>query len=228
MLNRFNILYNIFNNKTVQFFIEYLVKFKFIHKYKIYIFYPLLIPKNDTAGGIKYFLNIYSYFLTYHIIDFGCGSGIFNIIIKYILYKSNCFSIDNFYLNNKIYKINILKTKNQTYINSNYKYFFHAIKKINFIFSNPPYVSINNNLNKDKINFFESPKTIRSKIFGIYNLYEITKHSYNLLLENGNLFFEHGYNQSKKLRKILLLLGFTNIYTYKDLNNLTRFTHAEK
>lgn len=112
--------------------------------------------------------------------------------------------------------------------NCEWMYIFNSFKKFDIFFCNPPYLSLND------IHFFyfndvkEYKYSLGSKINGFSDLFYIIKHAYDLLLNNGFFFLEHGYVQRRLVKKIMLLVGFVNVSTYKDCLNLNRITVGEK
>ena len=224
MVIKYSILYNILNNKFINLNLNYLIKFKYVYFYKIYIFYPLLVPRCDSIFIKNFFLSIFNFFLLFCVFDLGSGSGFVNILFKFI-FNLNFYSIDYYYLNYKLYKINRLK---KIYIFSNYLFFFYCIKKISFLFSNPPYISFSDNFYKNSLGFHECFKSLSSSYNGLFDLYNIVNKIYYTFYLFSNILFEHGYNQSKKIRKFFYLSGFINIFTQKDLNCINRLTYAEK
>jgi len=228
MLNRYKFLYDIYNNKLPNINIEYIKYYKHFNSNKIYTFFPLLVPKQETTKIIYILKNIYSNNFTFLILDLGCGTGTILICLdikfRYMFYNS----MDKIYLSIKSSKKNIKKYINNLNIWCNWFYSFFYIKRYNLILTNPPYISY-----YDFAYYFNNYHvTIKNSLVasnkGYTDIYNIIKFTYDLLHINGIILIEHNYSQSKKIRNLMHCCGFNNIFTYKDLNRLNRITYAEK
>ena len=105
---------------------------------------------------------------------------------------------------------------------------FDAIKqqdnKFDLIVSNPPYIAKDDpHLSQGDVRF--EPKTaLVSGVDGLDDIKVIVSQSSMYLNTNGWLVLEHGYNQGKAVRDLMLLAGFTKVTTKQDYNNLDRIT----
>lgn len=217
------ILHDLNNNKISKIPIEYISQYKNFYKNLINIYFPTLIARNDSLKIIYILKKIYSNYFIKNVFDLGFGSGIFYFSIKNEIKNLKYISIDNIYVNSKI----ISKNKKKIFIfYYNWIYFFYSFKKQNIIISNPPYLS---SINIKNYNIkYESKNNLISHQNGLKNIFDIIKYSYDVMNKNSIILIEHGYFQSKKIRKILKKCGYTNIYTNKDIKNLLRITYAEK
>ena len=105
---------------------------------------------------------------------------------------------------------------------------FDAIKqqdnKFDLIVSNPPYIAKDDpHLSHGDVRF--EPKTaLVSGVDGLDDIKVIVSQSSMYLNTNGWLVLEHGYDQGKAVRDLMLFAGFNEVTTKQDYNNLDRIT----
>lgn len=105
---------------------------------------------------------------------------------------------------------------------------FDAIKqqdnKFDLIVSNPPYIAKDDpHLSQGDVRF--EPKTaLVSGVEGLDDIKVIVSQSSMYLNTNGWLVLEHGYDQGKAVRDLMLFAGFNEVTTKQDYNNLDRIT----
>jgi len=100
-------------------------------------------------------------------------------------------------------------------------------KKFDIIISNPPYIDIDDyNLKQGDVQF-EPKSALVAKDQGLADIKHIAKEAIMYLSMQGVLFFEHGFQQGKAVREILMNLGYKNAQTVKDLNDNDRVTWAK-
>jgi len=227
MIVRYKVLYDVFNYRVSRIPIEYILKVKFFYEYKFYIFYPLLIPRNDTIKILYLFRSVYSKSFIKYVLDCGCGSGILSISFFSIFKLLKYVALDSSYLSFNLFKFNF-KLRQISYFYCNWFYLFFGIKKFDIIVSNPPYLSYDE-LSYNFISyFFEYRNALLANMSGFYDLRDIILFSYDILFKNGILLLEHSYSQAKQVRKVMISCGFINVCTFYDFGNLSRFTYAEK
>lgn len=105
---------------------------------------------------------------------------------------------------------------------------FDAIKqqdnKFDLIVSNPPYIAKDDpHLSQGDVRF-EPTTALVSGVDGLDDIKIIVSQSSIYLNANGWLVLEHGYNQGKAVRDLMLFAGFTEVATRQDYNNLDRVT----
>ena len=96
---------------------------------------------------------------------------------------------------------------------------------IDFIFSNPPYVSFTDNLD-DSVSNFEPHHALYSYDHGLDDIYKIILQSKEKLSNSGLLFIENGKGQSECICKELRSNDFTDIAVHLDYNGTERFTSS--
>lgn len=92
------------------------------------------------------------------------------------------------------------------------------------IVSNPPYIEeASPYLNEGDVRF--EPKTaLTSGVDGLHDIRHIISTSPMFLNKGGLLAFEHGFNQGRAVRDLLLAAGFSSVRTVKDYGENDRVT----
>ena len=94
------------------------------------------------------------------------------------------------------------------------------------IISNPPYIS------KYDPHLFDLRKepniALIAGISGFEALNQIIDQAHHYLEQDGYILLEHGFNQAIEIRQKLTRSSFSNVASYKDLNEIDRVTIAEK
>lgn len=97
-------------------------------------------------------------------------------------------------------------------------------EKYNAIVSNPPYIDPNDtHLTKGDVRF-EPKGALVSDEHGLKDLKMIVHQAKFDLSPGGWLLLEHGYDQGKAVREMLLATGYQNVETYLDLAGQERVT----
>lgn len=78
----------------------------------------------------------------------------------------------------------------------------------------------------DKRVLKEPKQALFSKENGLYYFQEIAKNARQYLKKGGYIIFEVGYRQSQHVKKILKDLGYVDIKSKNDLNNIERCVYA--
>lgn len=215
--------------RFLRFNIYFLFGFKYFYCYKYFLFFPIFQPRNDSMCFFYIYFNFFNKFFVRYFFEPGIGSVIF-IKLLVSFYSLNVFGVDRLFfsfINFRFISFDFF-LKNISIYNCEWVYVFSSFKRFNFIFCNPPYLSFNDL----KFFYFNSIKEYKyaliSKYDGVFDVFYIIKNAYDSLLNNGFLFLEHGYLQHNFVKKTMLLSGFINIFTYKDLSSLNRITIGEK
>lgn len=227
MLYRYKILYEIYLNYISRFPISYIYKCKNFYSYNFTCVFPILIFRFETEKIIDLFLNFFSSFFCYFILELGFGTGVISGSLNFLYLRVQIFAVDFNIFCLKLVKISVRKKKyiELAFFLCNFKIFCFNRQLFNCIIANPPYVSF---YDIDFINDFESESALVSDIFGYCDLYKIIQLAYDILNVNGVLLLEHSYNQAKLVRYTMYKSGFINVCTYNDYNMLERFTCCEK
>ncbi len=204
--------------------VAYLIKKKYFWKYNFTVNKNVLIPRPDTEVIIEEVLKLTKNKDSLNLLDIGVGSGC--ILISILKDKKNFYGtgID---ISKKSLDICKINGKNLGVI-SRLKLFksdidnFH-FRKYDLIISNPPYIEKSKlkYLEKDVIGF-EPKQALDGGIEGLTEISKVINGSSELIKKNGFLILEIGFNQKRKVKKILENKGFYIKKIIKDLSNNDR------
>ena len=95
------------------------------------------------------------------------------------------------------------------------------------IVSNPPYIEVNDvHLNQGDVRF-EPKIALTDGQNGLTNYQYLVDTVPDYLNKDGQLWFEHGYNQAQAVRVFFRQAGYTNIRTISDLGGNERVTGGQ-
>jgi release factor glutamine methyltransferase len=204
--------------------LDYILQKTSFYKDDFYVDHRVLVPRPETELLVDY-INGLNLKPEMKILDAGTGSGCIGIsIAKYnpsvtvygIDYSLDALEVAQINKKNKL-------LKNFFLINSDWLNCIQE-KTINILVSNPPYIAPSDpHLENLK---YEPIKALVSDDNGLKDFKTITKQAKNVLIPDGILIFEHGYNQSTNLEQILIKSGFKNIFLMEDHQSQPRITTA--
>ncbi len=197
--------------------------------YKIYS--DIFIPRFDTELMVDYAINLINLNNFSNILDLGTGSGVIALCIAKSCIRTSVIGIDINLLCISLakYNANLLNISNVSFIKSDWFSSLNNKKNFfNLIISNPPYIN-NNDTSLNVINNlrFESYCSLFSEHNGLSDIWIIINNSFYFLKNKGWLILEHSH-EHKDIVKYIFSKKFYNICSYKDYNNLYRFTIGQK
>ncbi len=210
--------------------IQYLCGITFWRDLKLKVTNKVLIPRPETELIIDIVFNIFrdkSEKLFFA--ELGTGSGAISIALAlaYPLSEGVATDIDQGAL--EIATKNFINSCKQT----NLKFYcgswwspLESFKgKLDLAISNPPYIpkDIYEKLPKEVINF-EPKVALLGGEDGLNHIREIIEKAPLFLKENGWLILENHFDQSEKVKQLLIKNKFTSIKIVKDLSGIGRFT----
>jgi len=210
--------------------IQYLCGIAFWRDLKLKVTNKVLIPRPETELIVDIVFNIFrknSKRLLFA--ELGTGSGAISIAlaIAYPLSYGVATDIDEDAL--KIATTNYINNSKQ----SNLKFYcgnwwspLESFKgKLDLVISNPPYIPKDTyeKLPKEVKNFEPKVALIGGED-GLQHIREIIKKAPLFLKEKGWLILENHFDQSEKVKKLLIKNKFTSIKIVKDLSGIGRFT----
>ena len=188
-----------------------------------------LIPRPDTETLIELVLDLYGNNNNVTCLDLGTGTG----AIALALASENSewevdaidFSSDAVHLAQRNAKqLNLLQ------VNIYQSDWFKGIsndKAFDIIVSNPPYIDgDDSNLRQGDVRF-EPKSALVATEQGLSDIKHIASEARHFLNAQGQLFFEHGFEQGDAVRAILTDLGYKNVKTTHDLNGHERISWAK-
>jgi len=182
-----------------------------------------LVPRPETELLIYEVINFFKN-KKINILDIGTGCGCILLSILKELSSARGVGID---ISKKAIKV---AKKNSMNFNLSYRSKFkvfdlskYNIGKYDIIVSNPPYIPSKSikNLSKD-IKEYEPTNALDGGIDGVDFIKKVIHQSNYLLKLNGLLALEIGYNQYKKVCKLLKSCGFREIRKVHDYNRNVR------
>ncbi|MFL2552176.1 MAG: peptide chain release factor N(5)-glutamine methyltransferase [Gammaproteobacteria bacterium] len=229
------------NNKKIDHILElrknkplsYILKKHVFYKDEFYINDNVLIPRPETESIIDEVLRqgdlLFKTKKECIFLDAGTGSGCVGITIanerpewKVLLLELYSEAIEVARINLKLCKRNNIDLICSDWLKP------IAKNSFDFIFSNPPYIRINDEYIDDSVRYNEPSTSLFSKKNGLEDINKIIKYSREALSTNGILFLENGVGQSKDISDYLELNDFTDIRVHIDYNGHDRFTSSRK
>ena len=210
--------------------IQYLCGITFWRDLKLKVTNKVLIPRPETELIVDIVFNIFrkkSEKLFFA--ELGTGSGAISIALALAYPLSNGVATD--------IDQNVLEIANKNYINSskqsNLKFYcgnwwspLESFKgKLDLAISNPPYIPKDTyeKLPKEVKNF-EPKVALLGGEDGLKHIREIIQKAPLFLKENGWLILENHFDQSEKVKQLLIKNKFKSIKNVKDLSGIGRFT----
>ena len=239
LYEQFNITLTEYNSKKIQDILElrknkplsYILKRHTFYNDEFYINDNVLIPRPETESIIDEVLKqgdlLFKQKKKCTFLDAGTGSGCVGITIANERPKWRVLLIELYSEAIEVVKIN-LKLCNKNNVDLICSDWLKPIAKNSFdlIFSNPPYVSVNDESIEEFVMDNEPSTSLFSKKNGLEDINKIIKYSRKVLSKNGVLFLENGSGQSKDISSHLELNDFTDIRVHIDYNGHDRFTSS--
>ena len=186
-----------------------------------------LIPRPDTEVLVEQVLNwaVESKREPLAICDLGTGTGAIALALASELPQASVVGVD---FQTGAVELATRNAEANGVINAQFlkSDWFSALTGQSFdvIVSNPPYIEeASPYLNEGDVRF--EPKTaLTSGVDGLHDIRHIISTSPMFLNKGGLLAFEHGFNQGRAVRDLLLAAGFSTIRTVKDYGENDRVT----
>lgn len=205
--------------------IAYLTGIREFWSRDFYVSPDVLIPRPDTEILIEHCLAQIPIDLPFTILDLGTGSGVIAITLAAERPKAKIFAVDA-----RFAALEIAKKNGQQHNCQNIEFilsdWFSNVPPIGFdlIVSNPPYIPFDDeHLTQGDVQF-EPKSALIAAENGLADIKKIAMEAKNYLHKNGQLWFEHGYNQAESVQKILKNLAYSNVQTFTDLAGQDRVT----
>ena len=213
--------------------LSYILKKHTFYKDEFYINDNVLIPRPETESIIDEVLRqgdlLFKEKKQCIFLDAGTGSGCVGITIanerpqwKVLLLELYFEAIDVAKINLKLCKKNNIDLICSDWLQPIGKNSF------DYIFSNPPYININDKSIDNFVRHNEPSTSLFSQKNGLEDINKIIKYSREALSTNGILFLENGAGQSKDISVYLESNDFTDIRVHMDYNGHERFISSRK
>ena len=200
--------------------LQYVIGETEFYGHRFFVNESVLIPRPETEYPVEKIITEIDSYNT--ILDIGSGSGAIAITLKKELPYLSITAVD---ISASALKIATENAKlNQVEIEFIESDIFSKLNtKFDIIVSNPPYIPQKEYEALDKeILEYEPKLALLAEDDGLYFYRRILSEAKLYLNVNGKIYFEIGYNQSDRIKKIAENNGFTEIETLKDLNGFDR------
>jgi len=200
--------------------LQYVIGETEFYGHRFFVNESVLIPRPETEYLVEKIITEIDSYTT--ILDIGSGSGAIAITLKKELPYLSITAVD---ISASALKIATENAKlNQVEIEFIESDIFSKLNtKFDIIVSNPPYIPQKEYEALDKeILEYEPKLALLAEDDGLYFYRRILSEAKLYLNVNGKIYFEIGYNQSDRIKKIAENNGFTEIETLKDLNGFDR------
>ena len=217
--------------KSINFFIEqkknevpldYILQNSSFFNNNFYVDNRVLIPRPETELIVEHIhsLNLKS---GMKVLDAGVGSGCIGCSLAKLNPQVDVFGLDLSLGALKVASMNKekLELNNLHLLNSDW---LKALKENTFdiIISNPPYIApLDPHINDLK---HEPIEALVAENNGLADINLISKQAFTIIKEGGLVIFEHGYNQSDDVKRIMTKFGFKDITMIKDYQSQPRIT----
>ena len=184
----------------------------------LYVDNKVLVPRPETETLVRNILETFDS-KQIKVLDLGTGSGAIGLSLAKERPNWEVVCSDMSLEAIKVTKKNMLTNSlNVTLVNSNWLAAFKN-ECFDLIVSNPPYVNPSDpRVLSDGLRF-EPIEALVSDCEGFKDIEQIIKESSKRLRNSGYLFLEHGYDQSDKVVSMFENYNFSQIRTFKDLND---------
>ena len=221
--------------KSINFFIEqkknevpldYILQNSSFFNNNFYVDNRVLIPRPETELIVEH---IHSLNLKFgmKVLDAGVGSGCIGCSLAKLNPQVDVFGLDLSLGALKVASMNKekLELNNLHLLNSDW---LKALKENTFdiIISNPPYIApLDPHINDLK---HEPIEALVAENNGLADINLISNQAFMIIKEGGLVIFEHGYNQSDDVKRIMTKYGFKDIKLVKDYQSQPRITLGRK
>jgi release factor glutamine methyltransferase len=221
--------------KSINFFIEqkknevpldYILQNSSFFNNNFYVDNRVLIPRPETELIVEHIhsLNLKS---GMKVLDAGVGSGCIGCSLAKLNPQVDVFGLDLSLGALKVASMNKekLELNNLHLLNSDW---LKALKENTFdiIISNPPYIApLDPHINDLK---HEPIEALVAENNGLADINLISNQAFMIIKEGGLVIFEHGYNQSDDVKRIMTKYGFKDIKLVKDYQSQPRITLGRK
>lgn len=174
-----------------------------------------LVPRPETELIIELALQLPN--KPQQILDLGTGTGAIALALASELPDAEVLAVDFSREALAMAQKNgeFLKAANVTWLESNWFQRVNQRLSFDLIVSNPPYIDPDDTHLKDLT--YEPHSALVADDHGLADLKHIIQHAFDVLKPEGHLFLEHGWDQGKAVRELLILRGYQHVATHQDL-----------
>lgn len=192
--------------------------------YEFFVNEHVLTPRQETEELVEYVLKSCQ---GKRVLDLCTGSG---CIILTLALEGNLSKAVGIDISEEALKV---ARRNQERLDADVTFYqsdlYEAVEgTFDIIVSNPPYIPTEDIRElMPEVRLHEPMLALDGEEDGLAFYRRIIEGAREHLAENGEVFFEIGYNQGSAVSDLLLAAGFTNVTVYKDLAGLDRVVYAK-
>lgn len=206
--------------------LDYILQNSSFFNNNFYVDNRVLIPRPETELIVEHIHNL-NLLPGMKVLDAGVGSGCIGCSLAKLNPQVDIFGLDLSLDALKVASINKekLDLNNFYLLNSDW---LRALKENTFdiIISNPPYIApLDPHINDLK---HEPIEALVAENNGLADINLISNQAFMIIKEGGLVLFEHGYNQSDDVKRIMTKFGFKDITMVKDYQSQPRITLGRK
>jgi release factor glutamine methyltransferase len=189
----------------------------------------VLIPRPETEHLVEKVLELASGFQRPRIVDVGTGSGAIAIALAHGLPTAELTATDLSSAALSVARENAELNGVRVRLLEGDLLGPVAEERFEFIVSNPPYVSAGDRETLAvEVREYEPEMALFAGNHGLDIYRRLTKHSYDVVVPGGYVFFEIGHGQTAAITELFLAAGFRDIQFTKDLQEIDRVISARR
>jgi len=185
-----------------------------------------LIPRADTECLVEAALTVLQAQKGKQILDLGTGTGAIALALATECRDSEVLGVDLIADAVALAKRNAAshQISNARFVQSRWFEQLAESSKFDLIVSNPPYIDPeDHHLSEGDVRF--EPKTaLVAENHGLADIEHIIEQAPTFLKAGGHLMFEHGYDQARAVRGLLIDAGFSDVQSVQDFGGNDRVT----
>ncbi|MDR3393330.1 MAG: peptide chain release factor N(5)-glutamine methyltransferase [Sulfuriferula sp.] len=190
----------------------------------------VLIPRPETELLVELALACIPADAPCRVLDLGTGSGAIAVSLATLRPQAEIVAVDMSQAALQVAQANAgrLQLSNICFICSDWWQHVPAAPRFDVIVSNPPYIADGDSHLQQGDLRFEPITALAAGACGMSDLQRIISHAPDYLTATGTLLLEHGYDQGKAVRELLIQAGFGAVATHRDLAGVERVSTGQR
>jgi release factor glutamine methyltransferase len=190
----------------------------------------VLIPRPETELLVEFALASIPVGAACRVLDLGTGSGAIAVSLATLRPQAEIVAVDMSSAALSVAQANAqrLALTNLHFICSDWWQQVPVTPRFDVIVSNPPYIADSDSHLQQGDLRFEPITALAAGVSGMSDLQRIVSHAPDYLTATGVLLLEHGYDQGKAVRELLIQAGFSAVATHRDLAGMERVSTGQR